>query len=388
MTQSVPPDPQNRNERQDEFIAVVLALATAGGVLFWGMTRGGDRSMIAGLSADSNGTPAALADPESDLVRPRTSIAGRTEAMDAAETGTDESESIGDGLSALFGQVFLGGGPLGQTDDDDETDETTRQTRSASRDAEVEQLTRAIGVSPDSISSSDDTDPEASEEETATESDPADTTAATSDESTEESDDLPPPTDFTDIGADFWAKSYIDQMSRLGIVEGFPSGEFRPETDVTRAEFASSLRRAFADPDNAGLSEYTDITADFWAKDAIDQATQLNFMSGYPDESFRPASPVTRLEVVISLATGLDLEIPDNPDAVLETYGDRDQIPDWAVDKIAAATAAGLVVNHPDVNRFEPNVPATRAEATSMIYLALANQKDLPDIPSYYRVTP
>ncbi|MGB3492868.1 MAG: S-layer homology domain-containing protein [Elainellaceae cyanobacterium] len=395
MTQSVPPDPQNRNERHDELIAAVLAIAAVGGILFWGLTRGGDRPSIASLGNDvvSSVTGADETDAALDSTGARSSMVGRDSDSDSEEVSGDD---LGSRFNALLGGAFSGGGepPTQRTSS---RDGGSRDAARQARDAEVDRLTGNAGAIalPNTPQAASPESELGEETELGAETDGSDSSVETPAGSTEangeangESDTLPPPTDFTDIGADYWAKSYIDKMSQLGVLEGFPEGDFRPDANVTRAEFASSLRRAFADAGDAASIEYSDITPDYWAKDAIDHAAQLNFMSGYPDESFQPNSPVTRLEVIIALSTGLGLDLPDNPDAILDTYSDRDQIPNWAVEKIAAATASGLVISHPDVNRFEPNVPATRAESAAMIYLALANQNNLADIPSYYRVDP
>ncbi len=73
----------------------------------------------------------------------------------------------------------------------------------------------------------------------------------------------------------------------------------------------------------------------------------------------------------MALASGLNLEIPSNPDENLSIYENKEAIPDWAKEKIAAATIAGLVVNYPDVKTLNPNQSATRAEVTAMFYQAL-----------------
>lgn len=376
MTQSFPPDPQNRNERQDEIIAVVLAIAAAGGILLWGVSRGGDRLSVINRDSDTSDTSATIADAqaradgEDAMVLPVT-----PQPQDEADTPSPDaisslSDDVTDSISSLLESVM----PTGEMPSAQVSPSLSQETRDNVESIASEEIDPS-GVSPNRPS------PESADT-------PQETSDAAQEVSPEDTTPLPPPTDFTDVRADYWAKPYIDKLSQLGIVEGSPEGEFRPDADVNRAEFAASLRQAFAPSDSIASFDYSDIAADYWAKDAIDQATQLGFMSGYPDESFRPESPVTRLEVVIALATGLDLAVPDNPEATLQVYGDRNQIPDWAAPKIAAATAAGLVINHPDVNQFEPNAAASRAESLSMIYLAIANQQDLADIPSEYRVMP
>ncbi|WRH69110.1 MAG: S-layer homology domain-containing protein [Planktothrix sp. GU0601_MAG3] len=69
-------------------------------------------------------------------------------------------------------------------------------------------------------------------------------------------------------------------------------------------------------------------------------------------------------------------------------FQDADQIPPWAIEGVAAATAAGLVVNYPDKNTLNPNQSATYGEVTSMIYQGLVYQKKAKPIASDYLVKP
>lgn len=51
-------------------------------------------------------------------------------------------------------------------------------------------------------------------------------------------------------------------------------------------------------------------------------------------------------------------------------------------EKVAIATANGLVVNHPDPQAFAPNREATRAEVAVMIHQTLVRMGRLPAIES------
>ncbi|NET90710.1 MAG: hypothetical protein F6K45_21900, partial [Kamptonema sp. SIO1D9] len=59
---------------------------------------------------------------------------------------------------------------------------------------------------------------------------------------------------------------------------------------------------------------------------------------------------------------------------VLQVYQDATQIPDYAREKLAATTEAGIVVNYPNPQQLEPNRPATRAEVAALIYKSLVSQ--------------
>jgi len=60
--------------------------------------------------------------------------------------------------------------------------------------------------------------------------------------------------------------------------------------------------------------------------------------------------------------------------AVSDYYQDTAAIPQYAVDDVAATTAAGIVVNYPDQLVLNPTQPATRGEVAALIYQALVSQ--------------
>ena len=102
--------------------------------------------------------------------------------------------------------------------------------------------------------------------------------------------------DYKDIPDDLWSVTAISYMSKLGMVKGYPDGNFMPRADITRAEFAAMATR-FADI-SSGSKTFTDVAKDHWAYDVIQKAAEAGWISGYPDGSFKPDQPITRAEVV------------------------------------------------------------------------------------------
>jgi len=123
------------------------------------------------------------------------------------------------------------------------------------------------------------------------------------------------------------------------------------------------------------VSEFKDTPSDFWAAPAINRAISDKFLKGYPGDIFRPTQEIPRVQVLVALASGLNLPTPSNPAKTLQIYQDATQIPNDATDKVAAATQAKLVVNYPNQNLLNPNRNATRAEVTVMVYQALISGK-------------
>lgn len=180
----------------------------------------------------------------------------------------------------------------------------------------------------------------------------------------------PQPKQFTDVPMDFWARAPIAALSAKGIVDGFPDGSFQPNKPITRAEFAEMVQRAFNQPATRGALKFNDLQPDYWASTAIDKATQTRFMSGFPDGSFQPNRQIPRLQVLLALAAGLNLEPKASVNQLLSRYQDAEQIPKYAMNKIAAATEAGLVLDD-NPKLLSPAKVATRAEASALIYKAL-----------------
>lgn len=188
-------------------------------------------------------------------------------------------------------------------------------------------------------------------------------------------------TTFPDIQGN-WAQAFIEALAARGIIQGFPDGTFRPNAPVTRAQFAAMIRQAFEQPLERPATQFSDIPANFWALDAIQEAYRMGFMEGYPNNIFLPDQNIPRVQVLVALVSGLDLSAPAQTTAILnQTFQDAAQIPDWAQTSIAAATVNQMVVNYPNVAFLNPNQTATRADVAAFIYQALVSQNQLPQIP-------
>ncbi|MBD2205049.1 S-layer homology domain-containing protein [Calothrix sp. FACHB-1219] len=193
---------------------------------------------------------------------------------------------------------------------------------------------------------------------------------------------IPPPIAFNDVPDDFWGRKFINVLSARGTIKGFPDYTFRPNQPVTRAEFAAILQQAFEEKPVDNPPKFKDIQDKFWAIPAINQAISTGFLKGYPNQTFQPEQKISRVQVLVALVSGLNLKTPASPEQVLKIYKDAKDIPQYATDKVASATANGLVVNYPNLEVFAPNQEATRAEVAAMVHQALVYRGRLEAIPS------
>ncbi|MEO0376925.1 MAG: S-layer homology domain-containing protein [Cyanobacteria bacterium P01_A01_bin.17] len=182
---------------------------------------------------------------------------------------------------------------------------------------------------------------------------------------------------FSDVNANYWARPFIEELASKDIIKGFPDGSFKPNEPVTRAQFAAIVRQAFDQPKIRRANRFKDVDANFWATPAISQAYTTGFLSGYPGNEFQPKQRIPKVQALVALASGLQLEPQGQVAKSLGAYNDAAQIPDYAESGIAAATETGIVVNHPNVKFLNPNDNATRADIAAFVYQALVNQKQL-----------
>ncbi|MGI2295304.1 S-layer homology domain-containing protein [Paenibacillus sp. GXUN7292] len=165
-----------------------------------------------------------------------------------------------------------------------------------------------------------------------------------------------------------WAEESIQQAVVLGFVNGYPDGTFRPNAEITRAEFIVMLTKALKLQGSDQVLNFSD-QADIgqWARQAIAQAVEAGIINGYTDGTFRPNAKISRTEMVLMAVRALKL----NAEAVEQTsFKDDSDIPQWAKASVEAAIKEGLV-NGIGANRFAPNHTATRAESVTLLLKAI-----------------
>ncbi|MEA5618040.1 S-layer homology domain-containing protein [Cronbergia sp. UHCC 0137] len=192
-------------------------------------------------------------------------------------------------------------------------------------------------------------------------------------------------TSFSDLDG-HWAAVFVEALTSKGIISGFPDGTFQPATPITRAQYAALIAKTFQLPATNFDSKFTDVKPDFWAASAITIAANMGFLKGFPDGTFRPGQNLTKVQALVSIANGLKFT-GSNPN-VLTLYSDRAQIPSYATNAVAVATQKLLVVNYPQPELLEPLRDITRAEVAAVIYQALVARGEEEAIASPYIVKP
>ncbi|MGB3510664.1 MAG: S-layer homology domain-containing protein, partial [Microcoleaceae cyanobacterium] len=189
-----------------------------------------------------------------------------------------------------------------------------------------------------------------------------------------------------------WAKACIEDLLEREIIYGYYEDEtFRPNTAVTRAEFATMITKAF--PDTESIREpikFVDVPEDYWGYDAIIEAYEKGFLSGYIGKTFNPTLKISRWQVLTALTGGLNYQASESTVEQLDAiFADAEAIPEESKKAIAAATEKGIVVNYPNVKELNPNQDATRSDVAVFLCQAIANSQQnngelVTKVPSEY----
>ncbi|WP_020618971.1 amidase family protein [Paenibacillus daejeonensis] len=110
------------------------------------------------------------------------------------------------------------------------------------------------------------------------------------------------PSTFTDVSATHWASNYIGAAALSGVLNGYTDGTFRPDMQLTRAEMAALIVRAFQLSGGSGSSTFSDVSSTSWALEYIEALTANQITNGYEDGSYRPDRMITRAEFATMIA--------------------------------------------------------------------------------------
>ena len=115
---------------------------------------------------------------------------------------------------------------------------------------------------------------------------------------------------FNDVSKNEWYSDYIGYLSKYGIIKGYADNTFRPNDNVSRAEFVAMTVRfnsLFNDVKKGSYTvKYTDVATNYWAYSDVAYAKHAGWLNGYADGTFKGDNAITRAEVVtvVNRATG------------------------------------------------------------------------------------
>lgn len=192
---------------------------------------------------------------------------------------------------------------------------------------------------------------------------------------------------FPDVSDSHWAAPQIKILSEQGVIVGYPDGTFKPDDNVTRAEFASMAIKALGQEHTKVVQpvNFSDIEPGYWAYDAIQKALYFDLVSAPKGaELFRPDDSVSRAEslsVAVNALTTEQISVQKAREVLAKAYVDSHTIPEWFVIPAGKAEILGMMVIMPSAEKakIEAERPATRAEVAAILFNMMEQAKLNPN---------
>ena len=179
---------------------------------------------------------------------------------------------------------------------------------------------------------------------------------------------------FVDLGNHAWASDAINELAEAGIIKGTSETTFSPANNITRADFAILLVRAFGlESDNT--ENFADVSeSDYFAAE-LAIARNCGIVDGIGDNKYAPRNTITRQDMMVIVYRALQvLEKMPSPrgkggplavDEVGRTYPDFTKVAPYATDAVSALITEGLVNGKNGL--IDPMSYTTRAEVAVLI---------------------
>lgn len=166
-----------------------------------------------------------------------------------------------------------------------------------------------------------------------------------------------------------WAYKPLNAAVDNNLLKGDDNNQLNPEANLSRAELATIINRAFGANQAANMGSFSDVPKDAWYYGEIAKSINMGVLTGDGAGIIRPQSPITRQEAFTVLARALKLTMSDY--SVLDKFSDKESVANWAKGYIAAMVSAGYVdgLN----GTLNPTGTITRQEFAQVMYNAISS---------------
>ena len=174
----------------------------------------------------------------------------------------------------------------------------------------------------------------------------------------------------------------IELAAAKGIINGYADGTFKPDAQVTRAQFITMLYRVAGSPEVEIPEGKTEIELGFTDADTISDVykkavawgVQNGIIKGYEDNTFRPNQAISRAQMATMLYRYLVQKDGPVSDELKATYDftDKDDIAAPFVEAVNVMANKGLLKGYAD-GHFGPDETATRGQAATILVRIFVN---------------
>lgn len=180
------------------------------------------------------------------------------------------------------------------------------------------------------------------------------------------------PQKLTDIDAAFWAKDEVMQLIEMGVISGYPDGEFRAALPINRGQAANLFTGVLKLP----VITYQSIFADVSSKSSFSKGVMAtyaaNIFAGKPDGKFGVADALTREQMASTIVRAFRLQDTGAPIIFTDWY----KISESHRENVKILAQHGITTGRAD-GSFDPKATINRATFTVMLHRALVATNQL-----------
>ena len=168
---------------------------------------------------------------------------------------------------------------------------------------------------------------------------------------------------FVDVAGDAYYAPAVEWALKNEVTDGTSDTTFSPDAGCTRAQIVTFLWRAAGCPEPAGMSSFTDVSADAYYAKAVAWAAEQGITGGTGDGKFSPDAVCTRGQIVTFLwrAEKSPAVGTANPFTDVEADAYYAGATNWAVEN-------GITEGTGDGTTFSPANDCTRAQIVTFLY--------------------
>lgn len=187
---------------------------------------------------------------------------------------------------------------------------------------------------------------------------------------------------FTDVPADHWAASAVEELRTLGFSDGIGDNQFGLGQTITRAQFAAFIAKieGYNGSYPQAYTDNTDSNAWYYGTLNAMAANHVTSQTG----AFRPNDPITRAEMTEMMVGALGFyELGNQLNSIDCPFPDVSSRKGF----ITLANDLGLAGGM-SVASFAPDATATREQAAAMLVrLYHTNEKQLDELHGFYAIS-
>ncbi|MBM7551686.1 S8 family peptidase [Thalassobacillus pellis] len=165
---------------------------------------------------------------------------------------------------------------------------------------------------------------------------------------------------FWDMEEAAWYTPYVNYLVIGDLINGYTDGTFRPGNKITREEVVTMIGRALGLNGERRETVFTDVKVDYFGSGYIDSAYDENIVTGYPDQTFRPKSAITRGEVAVIIDRAFDFP-EKSTEPFTDVHADK-----YYYEAVHVLKAHNLITGYND-GKFRPEQEISRAEFSAIL---------------------